>query len=68
MISEEKRLALASLRVLYLAGMLRVPANIQTHLRFCHNNPADCLICKMTQLQIEDLSRRMAGEPPQEGK
>jgi len=47
---EGKHLALA---VLYWLGMARMPRSVQAHLRLCHNKPADCLICKMTQLQIE---------------
>lgn len=51
--AHEKTLALASLRVLYLAGMIRMPYFVQTHLRLCDNDPAKCLLCQMTQLQVE---------------
>lgn len=51
--NREKELGLRSLSILYLAGMIRTPLNVQTHLRLCHNSPADCLLCQMTQLQLE---------------
>jgi hypothetical protein len=59
----EKALALASLRVLYYAGILKMPLAVQTHMRLCHNDPAECLLCKMTQLQIESLKARMEPAP-----
>jgi hypothetical protein len=59
----EKALALASIRVLYLSGMLKMPLAVQTHLRLCHNDPSDCLLCKMTQLQIESL--HASAKPPE---
>jgi hypothetical protein len=48
-----KQRALASLRVLYLTGIIRMPLVVQRHLRLCGNSPAKCLLCQMTQLQIE---------------
>lgn len=57
----EKALALASLRVLYFAGFLKMPLNVQAHLRLCHNDPTRCLLCSMTQRQLEDFEVPGAG-------
>jgi hypothetical protein len=57
MMSKDKALGLASLRVLHLSGIIRMPFTVQTHLRLCDNDPRACLLCQMTQLQIERLRR-----------
>ena len=51
----DKEIGLASLRILYLAGMITMPPAVQYHLRLCENNPTKCLLCQMTQFKIQAL-------------
>ena len=59
--AEDKVLALASIRVLYLAGMLKMPLSVQAHLRLCNNDLSECLLCNMTQRQLESFRVPGAG-------